>query len=292
VSENFDFRGLVDVHVHWHSPNEMSPDILKMIMNEFPILNSMKDNPNDPSPLLELLDKEKVDKAFIINYMSPKVMGYSFATNEWVSKFCSNSEERLIPVGGVDPLSFERSGDKIRSYLENELLKIIKVHGPHQLVAPNAYVKNLESQANLYDTCVEFGVPILIHTGTSIFPKARSKFGHPLLLEDMLIDYPELKVIMAHGGRPFWTQEAEYLMIKFPKLMMDLSGIPPKLINTYYPKFVRYADRCIFGSDFPSPGVPGILKNAISLNSVISDIGIKEDVKRKIFRENALNLIK
>ncbi len=283
---------IIDAHLHWHSPKEMDEGIIKMIIREFPIISSLLDDDKDTKPLLELLDQEGVEKCFIINYMSPRVMGYSFKTNDWVSSFTEESEGRLIPIGGVDPTAIDNAGEAIRPYLESGRLKGIKIHGPHQLVSYSAYTKGLSSQQNLYEVCEELRVPVIFHTGSSVFPRARSKYGDPLELEDVLIDFPKMKVVMAHGGRPFWMREAEYLLGKYRNLLFDLSGIPPKLIPEWFPRFKRYADRTMFASDFPSPGVPGIRKNAENLYSILKDTyKLSESIVRKIFYENANSLI-
>src|ERR1051326_5986598 len=56
------------------------------------------------------------------------------------------------------------------------------------------------------------GMPIMIHTGTSIFPGARDLHAQPMLCDDVCVDYPNLVVILAHGGRPLWMNEAFFLV--------------------------------------------------------------------------------
>jgi len=43
----------------------------------------------------------------------------------------------------------------------------------------------------------------MVHTRTSIFPSARNKFGNPIDIDDVIIDFPDLKAIIAHGGAHF-----------------------------------------------------------------------------------------
>jgi len=283
---------IIDAHLHWNSINELDPAIARMILKEFPFFNEMVKDDRNIQPLLDIMNREGVEKCFVINYMSPHVMGYSFQTNDWVADVCEESDGRMIPFGGVDPNSVENAGEKIRPYLESGKLKGIKVHGPHQLVSYSEYTRGLESQRNLYEVCEELGVPVTFHTGSSIFPRARSRFGNPMDLEDVLIDFPKMKVSMAHGGRPFWMREAEYLLSKFRNLYFDLSGIPPKLIPQWFPRFERYADRAMFASDFPSPGVPGIKKNAESLYTLLKEnYKLPDATIHKIFYDNANSLL-
>lgn len=277
----------IDAHLHFHDPAMTEQTIKDMILEEFPALQNFFSNPDDNSTLLGLLDALNCKQAWIINYESPDVMGYTLSTNEWVGAFCEGSSGRLIPVGSVHPGKHNNAASLVKDYVESDLLQVIKMHGPHQLLKPNAYLAGMESQRKLYRILEDLQVPVIFHTGTSIFPKARSKYGNPLLLEDVLIDFPDLVPIMAHGGRPFWMREAEFLMAKFDHLYMDLAGIPPLQIGNYYPRFHRYADRCIFGSDYPSPGVPGSRQNA----EVIANLPLEDNVLRKILFENAEKLL-
>lgn len=279
----------VDCHLHFHSPDMTKQVIKDMIISDIPSLKNFFDNPDDNSSLLGLLDALNCKQAWIINYESPNVMGYTIETNEWVSNFCAGSNNRLIPIGSVNPDLHDDAGELVRNYYESGVIRGIKVHGPHQLIKPNAYLDGLNSQADMYKVIENLQIPTIFHTGTSVFPKARSKYGDPLFLEDILTDFPQMIVIMAHGGRPFWTREAEYLMAKFrdQELYMDISGIPPQLIGSYFPRFARFADKCIFGSDYPSPGVQSSRKNA----ETIADLPLPDDTLKNILFKNAEKLI-
>src|SRR2546422_7881460 len=70
----------------------------------------------------------------------------------------------------------------------------------------------LEPLGRIYRRCEDRGLPVMIHTGTSIFPGARSKFGNPMELDDVAIDFPDLRIVMAHGGRPLYMEEAFFVL--------------------------------------------------------------------------------
>ena len=284
-----ELKEYVDCHLHFHSPDMIKEPIKEMILKEIPSFANFFTNPDDNSPLLGLLDALKCKKAWIINYESPEVMGYTLATNKWVSDFCANSNNRLIPIGSVNPAIHDDAAEIFRNYFESGMLRGAKIHGPHQLVKPNAYLDGLHSQRKLYSVLEDLQIPTIFHTGTSIFPNARSKYGDPMMLEDVLIDFPQMIIIMAHGGRPFSTRQAEYLMSKFrdQELYMDISGVPPQLIAEYFPRFHRFADKCIFGSDYPSPGVRGSRENA----EAIAKLPLPDETLKRILFKNAEKLI-
>ena len=102
---------------------------------------------------------------------------------------------------------------------------------------------------------------MLVHTGTSVFPGARSKYGNPLEIDDIAIDFPDLRIVLAHGGRPFWMGEAFFVLRRHRNVWFDLSGIPPKALLEYFPKLAELENKLLWGSDWPSPGVVGMRTN-------------------------------
>ena len=82
-----------------------------------------------------------------------------------------------------------------------------------------------------------------------------------MLADDVGVDFPDLVVILAHGGRPLWMAEAFFLMRRHPNVYMDISGIPPKLLLQYFPRLGEIGHKTLFGTDWPGPGVPDIKKN-------------------------------
>ncbi|RMG39482.1 MAG: hypothetical protein D6732_04160, partial [Methanobacteriota archaeon] len=75
---------IIDAHMHWHAHEELDPEILKMIRHEFPFLFEGVIDSSDPTPLLQMLERDGVEKGVVINYVAPEVMGFTFKTNDWV----------------------------------------------------------------------------------------------------------------------------------------------------------------------------------------------------------------
>ena len=111
----------------------------------------------------------------------------------------------------------------------------------------------LEPLARIYRRCEERGLPVMIHTGTSIFPGARSKYGHPMELDDVAIDFPDLTILMAHGGRPLWMDEAFFVLRRHRNVQLELSGISPRSFLEYVPRVQALADRVVCGTDCAAP---------------------------------------
>ena len=120
----------------------------------------------------------------------------------------------------------------------------------------------------------------MIHTGTSIFPGARSKFGRPMELDDVAIDFPDLTIIMAHGGRPLWMDEAFFVLRRHKSIYLELSGIPPGKLLEYFPRIAEIGDRVIWGTDWPSPGVKGLRANLDQFLQLPIDQHLKDAVTK------------
>jgi len=163
--------------------------------------------------------------------------------------------DRLIAVGSVLPTR-PKPGAEVRRLVTEYVVRGIKLHPPHQLFAPNAYLDGkLEGLREIYATCEELGVPVIVHTGTSIFPGARNRYGQPLLVEDVAIDFPRLTIVLAHGGRPLWMEEAVFLTRRFSNVYLETSSVPPSKLLEYFPALEKIRDRVVYGSDWPGPGV-------------------------------------
>ena len=105
-------------------------------------------------------------------------------------------------------------------------------------------------------------------------------------LDDVAIDFPDLTIIMAHGGRPLWMDEAFFIVRRHPNVHLELSGIPPLNILEYFPRLEEIADRVLWGTDWPSPGVRDMKANLEQFMS----LDLPEHVKTKITTENAWKL--
>src|ERR1035437_9261609 len=88
---------------------------------------------------------------------------------------------------------------------------MIKIHPPHQLLFPNDYLNGVKELEIIYRAAETNGIPVMFHTGTSIFADARNKYGDPIYVDDVAVDFPKLKILLAHGGRPLWMHTAFFL---------------------------------------------------------------------------------
>ncbi|HUL50399.1 MAG TPA: amidohydrolase family protein [Gemmatimonadales bacterium] len=252
---------ITDVHIHVQPWREMKPAVLETMRrgkeDQFDLLRQVMD---DPSALLEIMDRSGVWRVGLVNYPAPDVLGFTDATNAFSARYARANPERLLPYGGVHArFTRDPAGDVDR--LVDLGIRVLKLHPPHQLYPANAYTQGLEALGTIYRRCEERGLPVMIHTGTSIFPGARSKYGNPMELDDVAIDFPDLPILMAHGGRPLYMNEATFILRRHRQVRLDVSGIPPAKLLEYFPRLAELVDRVLWGTDWPSPGVKDMRRN-------------------------------
>ncbi len=276
--------GVTDCHLHVNPLWEMRADARALLG---PLPGDADRFLRDPSLLLAYLDRAGVDRAVLVNYVAPEVIGYTERTNDFVAEYVRAHRRRLIGAGGIR-IPFTVDPEREVARLVDELgLRAVKLHPPHQRFYPNAYGDDSQDPLRrLYAALERRRVPVIFHTGTSIFPGARNKYGAPMFVEDVAIDFPKLPIVLAHAGRPLWTDEAEFLHRRFPNVWLELSGIPPARILNYLPRLEQRSERVVFGTDWPGPGVPSIRSNLDAFRA----LPLSSAVKERILVTNALEL--
>jgi predicted TIM-barrel fold metal-dependent hydrolase len=272
-----------DVHIHVQPWSMIKPEALALIDDEAHA--DAKEILSTPENLLRFLDREEIERTCLINYVSPDVMGFTREVNDWIANYTRDHRDRLIAVGSVNPLHEMNVRDEIRRVLDLGI-GMIKLHPPHQLFSPNAYRGELWQLSEIYRECEERGVPVMFHTGTSVFPRARNVFADPMPVDDVAVDFPRLKIILAHAGRPLYGETAFFLARRHPNVNLDISGIPPKALLRYVPRVSQIADKVLWGTDWPSPGITSPSANVAAFLS----LGLGEEVEKAILRENFLRV--
>jgi hypothetical protein len=276
---------ITDCHIHIEPFQMVKAAALDLMKKKRPNFAELEEYSREPHKFLAYLDRAGVDRAALINYPAQETLGFTNDVNAWIVNYCQADPKRLLACGGVNPkFSTDVAGDVER--LIQSGIRMIKVHPPHQLLYPNAYLTDCKPLAELYRIAEAEGVPVMIHTGTSVFPDARSKFGDPIYLDDVAVDFPKLQILMAHGGRPLWMETAFFLVRRHKNMFLDISGIPPKRLLEYFPRLEEIASKTLFGTDWPGPGVPDVAQNLRDFRT----LPLTEEAKRKILSETALGL--
>jgi predicted TIM-barrel fold metal-dependent hydrolase len=278
---------IFDCHVHVQPWEQFNPAARAVMEGARPDLARIGRALADPEELLRLMDEEGVERAALINYSAPDVMGFTETVNDWVSAFVRGHTDRLVAVGSVHPRFTRNAASDTARLVEKLGIRLLKLHPPHQLFAANGYRDGDAPLRQIYETAERLGLPVMIHTGTSIFPGARNRYADPMAADDVAVDFPKLKLILAHAGRPLFMPTAVFLARRHANIHLDLSGIPPKKLLEYLPRLEDLADKCLWGTDWPSPGVRSMKANVEDFLA----LPLSDAVKERILWGNGVALI-
>ncbi|WP_308010619.1 amidohydrolase family protein [Streptomyces olivaceus] len=231
--------------------------------------------------------RERRMAAVVFTVDAEHATGHPRIANEEVAENCAAHADVLIPFASVDPHKGRAGVREARRLVEEHGVRGFKFHPSIQAFSPNdrlAYP--------LYEAIEELGVPALFHTGQTGIGAGvpggggiRLKYSDPMLVDDVAVDFPELRIILAHPSFP-WQDEALAVATHKPYVHIDLSGWSPKY---FPPQLVRYAntllkDKVLFGSDYP----------VITPDRWLADfdkLDIKPEVRPRILKDNAARLL-
>ena len=279
MPDNRERKLRIDFHVHLGLYTFHQPWVTEWISKTHPTgYDEYIQHYNDPGAFEELLTGEEIDYACILAELSHVTTGV--CTNEQVRAFCKG-RSRLIPFCDINPHLHTDLGSELRRKVEEEGFRGVKLYPTYQ-----HYYLNDARMYPLYSVAQDLGIPVLIHTGSSVFKGSRLKYGDPLHLDDVATDFPDLTLVMAHSGRGFWYDRAFFLSRLHANVYMELSGLPPSKLLTFFPELARNTDKVIFGSDWPA--VPRIRENM----DAIAALALPPDGVENIMGGNAARILK
>jgi predicted TIM-barrel fold metal-dependent hydrolase len=213
--------------------------------------------------------------------------GVKRISNEEIAGFARDNADIMIPFASIDPHKGKFGALEARRLIEEFGVKGFKFHPPLQNFNPSdrmAYP--------LYEVINHYKLPAIFHTGHSGLGTGmrggggvRLKFGQPIMVDDVAVDFPDIKIILAHPSWP-WTDESLSMALHKENVFIDLSGWSPK----YFPKqIITYGNtqlrhKMLFGSDFP-------LITPDQWIGAAKEAGFRDDVMPKILKSNAASLL-
>jgi predicted TIM-barrel fold metal-dependent hydrolase len=230
--------------------------------------------------------RERNMAAVVFTVDAETVTGRPAVRNEEIAEVAAANADVLIPFASVDP-NRPNAVDEARRLIRDHGVRGFKFHPNIQAFFPNE-----RSFYPLYEVIEEAGLPALFHTGHSGIGSGlpggggiRLKYSNPMHVDDVAVDFPRLKIVLAHPSFP-WQDEAISVALHKQQVYIDLSGWSPKY---FPPQLVRYAntqlrDRVLFGSDYPMITPDRWLED-------FAQADFKEEVRPLILKENAARLL-
>ena len=233
--------------------------------------------------------RERKMGCVIFSVDSERASGHEQAvSNEEIAETAAENSDVMMAFASIDPGRGKMGVKAARRLIEDYGVKGFKFHPQVQQFSPNdpmAYP--------LYEVIEEAGLPALFHTGHSGMGSGmpggggiRLKYGNPMLVDDVAVDFPGMPIILAHPSWP-WQDEALSICLHKTQVYIDLSGWSPKY---FPPQLIHYANtqlkhKVLFGSDFPLITPDRWLKD-------FENADFRDEVRPLILKENAVNFFK
>lgn len=287
---------IVDVHTHTPTHQEAIPPGEVIVNDKWRPDRAVRAT-NTWADYLEAL--QPVDKAIVFNIALrvgdssgtvPDPTGVE-GVNDRTAQFVAHAPEKLIGFLSVHP-DVPGSLDEIERSTQDLGLKGVKLGPNYQRFDPLG-----ETARSVYRRAEELGLPILFHQGTSPIRTAPIRYAHPLVMDEIAIEFPELRIVMAHMGHP-WQADTITVIRKHPHVYADISGLFYRPWSFY--NALRLATewnvlpKLLFGSDFPVTTPQENIDALRSVNGIVKGSGlppVPEDALEEIIYRESLELL-
>jgi uncharacterized protein len=237
---------IIDCHVHLNKYDKIRTPAKKLTFLE-----------NRLDALLQSMNKYNVDYSIVIS--SYGVNANRPSTSQIVD-IISKDENIRNRIGIVSGFTIDNHTDEhLKQYiawLKDRLILGIKLYCGYEHYYP--YDKRYQK---IYDICMEYRVPVMIHTGDTYSSKAKLRYAHPLNVDDIAVDNPELRIVMCHLGNP-WIADCQEVLYKNSNVYSDISGLVVGDFGLYSStrymsqindliNYVGKPHRLLYGSDWP-----------------------------------------
>ncbi|MHA1967908.1 MAG: amidohydrolase family protein [Candidatus Hodarchaeales archaeon] len=247
---------IIDIHCHVWEEESLSKDLRDILVS---IANTFGADPNlildgSAERLIRNMDEAGIDKTVIVavdyEFLFRGEVSFQDYNNQ-VAEMVDRFPDRLIGFAGIDPRRGEKALVELERCTEDLGLKGVK------LWPLTGFYPDDKDFYPFYELIVEKDVPILCHTGSGPF-KTYLKFCRPAYVDTIAVDFPKMKIIMAHIGDP-WVNEALTVAGKNLNVYTDLSAWEP--IFKFSPiqffqmllqaKMTCGIDKILLGTDWP-----------------------------------------
>jgi len=264
---------LIDCHVHLNQYDDAEP---------LPVDQRVRH-------LLQVMEENAVDHAVVL-------------TSYTVTPHRPHIDEVIAAVAGdprlsiVEGLRWRGAGERTDLFNMEERIRRDQVKGIKLYPGYDGYAINDPSLESFFLLADKYDVPIMIHTGDTYSKRAKVRQAHPLLVDDVAVDYPEVKIIMCHLGNP-WFDDAAEVLYKNDNVFADISGL---VLGDFTAEFERrtlermremihYAGnvgrQLLFGTDWPLVGMKSYIR-------FFRELELTEEERVGVAWKNAAKLFK
>jgi predicted TIM-barrel fold metal-dependent hydrolase len=257
---------------------KLSPDVY------FAGADTPQNNAFDSRPEQLLAATREADRVIVFGIQAP-FCGIR-ADQELIARFVHEQSDRFIGWCSVDPNDAD-CVERLKYYVNDLGFRGLKVSPIYQNWDPQD-----PRHLPLFREAERLGIPVNIHQGTSFVRPGPLKYANPVLLEDIAIACPDLRIIIAHMGHP-WETDCVVLIRKHPNLYTNISALHYRPWR-HWQAFITAIEygvehKLIFGSDFPSATPQQVIAGQWKVNDIVQGTHlpkVPEEVLHNIIYEN------
>jgi predicted TIM-barrel fold metal-dependent hydrolase len=225
-----------------------------------------------------------VDKVVVFG-LQAKASGI-WVPNEVIGEYVAQHPRKLEGWASIDPNEPD-CVEQLEYCVKTLGLKGLKLGPVYQHFDPQD-----RNHWPFFRKCQQLELPIMWHQGTTFPSAARLKWGLPLQLEDVAMDFPDLKMIIAHLGHP-WETDAIVLIRKCPNVYVDISAVHYRPWR-YWQAMITAMEygvehKILPGSDFPSATMDNVIAGLNNVNGIVEGTRLPRvpaEVQDMILHEN------
>lgn len=271
-------RPLIDFHTHPFVPEDLAPATWDFVRGVSPAIREHGERLRDVSYAVDVLRAEGVEHAVVLPEHCPQTSGN--VRTERVLELCQRSAGFFLPFASVDINTDPEPVALLAGYIDAGV-RGLKLYPSYQFYYPND-----DRLYPIYELCQQHRLPVLMHIGSSVIPGTRMKYCDPIHLDDVAVDFPDMCVVMAHGGRGFWYEACMFLAAHYENFYIDVAGLVPHRLVEHFPRLSRHTDKFVFGTDWPA-----MPKGPAANAAAIAGLGLDDDAVDRILRRNAARLL-
>jgi uncharacterized protein len=262
---------IIDCHTHLNNYDDEAVDDLRGCVER----------------LARDMRRNRVDVAIVLT--SYKVTPGRPSTRTVVE--AARAHPNLFVVAGLGWAGFrEQDLDEIRPWVEEGKVRGLKIYPGYEPFYPNdARLEPAMSFAR------EHRLPVMIHSGDTYTPKGKLKYAHPLHVDELAVDHPDVDFVICHIGNP-WIRDTMEVLYKNANVYTDFSGL---VLGDFEDRFESYMrklvqemllygvqpEKCLYGTDWPIASMESYLEFMEELKMPPRD-------RRLMMYENAIRLFR
>ncbi len=236
-----------------------------------------------------MADMARFDRVVVFG-MKARRTGY-WVPDEYVAEFVARAPHKMLGFAACDPTQDDYMDELVHAVEDLGLvgLKLGPIYA--------GFDPRDDRCRCVYEYCQNRSLPVLFHTGTTFNREAPLGFSRPWLFDEVAIEYPELRMVLAHLGHPFYD-ECLAVIRKHPHVYADIAALHYRPWQFYNMMILaqeyKVTHKLLFGTDYPFAMADESIEGVRNVNRIIGDSSlprVSAELIEQILNRDALALL-